>query len=173
MDIYSFYAFLSYSQNKFRYMFGLSANVGLLMLLDKDPRARQWRCLTSTQVWNWLANIRIHICIKAMLNVWNTKGFFNHANASRFYILFLVWLLMLNLGFHAECSFDSFFCWGFECNFFAWFVKHGFSLGILAHIVPWNSAQALCHLIVLSPVHCRFLYDWFPIQICKVYSSIL
>lgn len=35
--------------------------------------------------------------------------FFNHANASRFYILFLVWLLMLNLGFHAECSFDSFF----------------------------------------------------------------
>lgn len=33
-----------------KYMFGLSANVGLLMLLDKGPRARQWRCLTSTQV---------------------------------------------------------------------------------------------------------------------------
>ncbi|XP_015577826.1 myosin-binding protein 7 [Ricinus communis] len=34
-----------------RYMCGLSAtNVGLLLLLDKGPRTRQWRCLTSTQV---------------------------------------------------------------------------------------------------------------------------
>ncbi|KAM5559220.1 myosin-binding protein 7 [Rosa sericea] len=33
-----------------KYMFGLSANVGLLMLLENSPRARQWRCLTSTQV---------------------------------------------------------------------------------------------------------------------------
>ena len=34
-----------------RYMFGLSAtNVGLLMLLDKGPSTRQWRCLMSTQV---------------------------------------------------------------------------------------------------------------------------
>lgn len=33
-----------------KYMFGLSANVGLLMLLDNGPHARQWRCLTSTQV---------------------------------------------------------------------------------------------------------------------------
>ncbi|CAK7342151.1 unnamed protein product [Dovyalis caffra] len=34
-----------------KYMFGLSAtNVGLLMLLDKGPRTRQWRCLMSTQV---------------------------------------------------------------------------------------------------------------------------
>ena len=36
-----------------RYMFGLSAtNAGLLMLLDKGPSTRQWRCLMSTQVWN-------------------------------------------------------------------------------------------------------------------------
>ncbi|KDP36065.1 hypothetical protein JCGZ_08709 [Jatropha curcas] len=34
-----------------KYMCGLSAsNVGLLLLLDKGPRMRQWRCLTSTQV---------------------------------------------------------------------------------------------------------------------------
>ncbi|KAM1431867.1 hypothetical protein ACFXTO_014460 [Malus domestica] len=33
-----------------KHMFGLSANVGLLMLLDKGPHVRQWRCLTSTQV---------------------------------------------------------------------------------------------------------------------------
>lgn len=34
-----------------KYLFGLSANsVGLLMLLDKGPRMRHWRCLTSTQV---------------------------------------------------------------------------------------------------------------------------
>jgi len=34
-----------------KYMCGLSASsVGLLMLLDKGPRARPWRCLTSTQV---------------------------------------------------------------------------------------------------------------------------
>ncbi|XP_004303392.1 PREDICTED: myosin-binding protein 7-like [Fragaria vesca subsp. vesca] len=33
-----------------KYMFGLSANVGLLMLLDKGPHTRQWRCLTSTQI---------------------------------------------------------------------------------------------------------------------------
>lgn len=34
-----------------KYMFGLSANnLGLLMLLDKGPRTRHWRCLTSTQV---------------------------------------------------------------------------------------------------------------------------
>ncbi|WCJ34133.1 hypothetical protein M5689_015454 [Euphorbia peplus] len=34
-----------------KYMCGLSAsNVGLLLLLDKGPRTRQWRCLSSTQV---------------------------------------------------------------------------------------------------------------------------
>ncbi|GAB4834117.1 hypothetical protein Ancab_032379 [Ancistrocladus abbreviatus] len=34
-----------------KYVFGLSANnVGLLTLLDKTPRARPWRCVTSTQV---------------------------------------------------------------------------------------------------------------------------
>lgn len=34
-----------------RYTCGISAtNVGLLLLLDKGPRTRQWRCLTSTQV---------------------------------------------------------------------------------------------------------------------------
>ncbi|XP_050380679.1 myosin-binding protein 7-like [Argentina anserina] len=33
-----------------KYMFGLSAKVGLLMLLDKTPHSRQWRCLTSTQI---------------------------------------------------------------------------------------------------------------------------
>lgn len=34
-----------------KYLFGLSPNsVGLLMLLDKGPRMRHWRCLTSTQV---------------------------------------------------------------------------------------------------------------------------
>ncbi|KAJ7971365.1 Myosin-binding protein 7 [Quillaja saponaria] len=34
-----------------KYIFGLSANsVGLLMLLEKGPRVRPWRCLTSTQV---------------------------------------------------------------------------------------------------------------------------
>ncbi|KAF5737384.1 myosin-binding protein 7 [Tripterygium wilfordii] len=34
-----------------KYMCGLSAsNIGLLMLLDKGPRLRQWRCLSSTQV---------------------------------------------------------------------------------------------------------------------------
>lgn len=34
-----------------KYMSGLSAsNVGLLMLLDKGPHARPWRCLTSTQI---------------------------------------------------------------------------------------------------------------------------
>lgn len=34
-----------------KYMCGLSAsNVGLLMLLDKGPHSRPWRCLTSTQV---------------------------------------------------------------------------------------------------------------------------
>lgn len=34
-----------------RYMFGLSAtNVGLLMLLDKGPSTRQWRCLMNTSV---------------------------------------------------------------------------------------------------------------------------
>ncbi|KAK6232375.1 hypothetical protein SCA6_002448 [Theobroma cacao] len=34
-----------------KYLYGLSANnVGLLMLLDKGPRLRQWRCLSSTQV---------------------------------------------------------------------------------------------------------------------------
>ncbi|XWS66534.1 hypothetical protein CRYUN_Cryun05aG0207900 [Craigia yunnanensis] len=33
------------------YLYGLSPNnVGLLMLLDKGPRLRQWRCLSSTQV---------------------------------------------------------------------------------------------------------------------------
>ncbi|XP_043698122.1 myosin-binding protein 7-like [Telopea speciosissima] len=33
-----------------KYMFGLSAeNVGLLMLLDKGPRMRPWRCLTSVR----------------------------------------------------------------------------------------------------------------------------
>ncbi|KAK9290979.1 hypothetical protein L1049_009161 [Liquidambar formosana] len=36
-----------------KYMFGLSAdNVGLLMLLERGPRMRKWRCLTSTQVQN-------------------------------------------------------------------------------------------------------------------------
>ncbi|GMI84807.1 hypothetical protein like AT5G06560 [Hibiscus trionum] len=34
-----------------KYLYGLSPNnVGLLMLLDKGPRLRQWRCLSSTQV---------------------------------------------------------------------------------------------------------------------------
>ncbi|XP_061955245.1 myosin-binding protein 7 [Populus nigra] len=34
-----------------KYMFGLSAtNVGLLMLLDKGPSTRQWRCLMNTSV---------------------------------------------------------------------------------------------------------------------------
>ncbi|KAL5808550.1 hypothetical protein ACOSQ3_029241 [Xanthoceras sorbifolium] len=34
-----------------KYMYGLSANnVGLLLLLEKGPHMRQWRCLTSTQV---------------------------------------------------------------------------------------------------------------------------
>ncbi|XP_010519984.1 PREDICTED: myosin-binding protein 7 [Tarenaya hassleriana] len=34
-----------------KYMYGMSTNnMGLLMLLDKGPRTRQWRCLTSTQV---------------------------------------------------------------------------------------------------------------------------
>ncbi|KAL4325340.1 hypothetical protein GQ457_11G008530 [Hibiscus cannabinus] len=34
-----------------RYLYGLSpSNVGLLMLLDKGPRLRQWRCISSTQV---------------------------------------------------------------------------------------------------------------------------
>ncbi|GMH30051.1 hypothetical protein Nepgr_031894 [Nepenthes gracilis] len=34
-----------------KYTFGLSANnVGLLLLLDKMPHARTWRCVTSTQV---------------------------------------------------------------------------------------------------------------------------
>ncbi|OMO51920.1 hypothetical protein CCACVL1_29496 [Corchorus capsularis] len=34
-----------------KHLYGLSANkVGLLMLLDKGPRLRQWRCLSSTQV---------------------------------------------------------------------------------------------------------------------------
>ncbi|GAV57278.1 Zein-binding domain-containing protein [Cephalotus follicularis] len=34
-----------------KYMYGMSGNnVGLLMLLDKGPRMRQWRCLTSTQL---------------------------------------------------------------------------------------------------------------------------
>ncbi|XP_057977127.1 myosin-binding protein 7 [Malania oleifera] len=34
-----------------KHTFGLSANnVGLLMLLDKGPRMRNWRCLTSAQV---------------------------------------------------------------------------------------------------------------------------
>lgn len=34
-----------------KYMFGLSpTNVGLLMLLDKGPRTKPWRCVTSTQV---------------------------------------------------------------------------------------------------------------------------
>ncbi|KAI4300617.1 hypothetical protein L6164_033973 [Bauhinia variegata] len=34
-----------------KYVFGLPANsVGLLMLLDKGPRGRPWRCLSSTQV---------------------------------------------------------------------------------------------------------------------------
>lgn len=40
-----------------RYMFGLSAaDVGLLILLDKGSRTRQWRCLMSTQVWNHQSN---------------------------------------------------------------------------------------------------------------------
>ncbi|KDO70724.1 hypothetical protein CISIN_1g0102892mg, partial [Citrus sinensis] len=31
-----------------KYACGLTANnVGLLMLLDKDPRMRKWRCLSS------------------------------------------------------------------------------------------------------------------------------
>ncbi|KAK8546233.1 hypothetical protein V6N12_027028 [Hibiscus sabdariffa] len=34
-----------------KHLYGLSPNnVGLLMLLDKGPRLRQWRCLSSTQV---------------------------------------------------------------------------------------------------------------------------
>ncbi|XP_022742796.1 myosin-binding protein 7-like [Durio zibethinus] len=34
-----------------KYLYGLSPNnVGLLMLLDKGPQLRQWRCLLSTQV---------------------------------------------------------------------------------------------------------------------------
>ncbi|KAK8705250.1 hypothetical protein V6N13_048856 [Hibiscus sabdariffa] len=34
-----------------KYLYGLSPNnVGLLLLLDKGPRLRQWRCLSSTQV---------------------------------------------------------------------------------------------------------------------------
>ncbi|GMJ12008.1 hypothetical protein like AT5G06560 [Hibiscus trionum] len=34
-----------------KYLYGLSpSNVGLLMLLDKGPRLRQWRCISSTQV---------------------------------------------------------------------------------------------------------------------------
>ncbi|CAI9779812.1 unnamed protein product [Fraxinus pennsylvanica] len=34
-----------------RYMFGLSShNAGLLMLIDREPRVGQWRCLSSTQV---------------------------------------------------------------------------------------------------------------------------
>lgn len=38
-------------RSKARYTFGLSANnVGLLMLLDRGPRVRHWRYLTSTQV---------------------------------------------------------------------------------------------------------------------------
>jgi len=33
-----------------RYSFGLSNNnVGLMLLLEKSPRANQWRCLTSTR----------------------------------------------------------------------------------------------------------------------------
>ncbi|XP_022935205.1 myosin-binding protein 7-like [Cucurbita moschata] len=33
-----------------KYLFGLSNGVGLLMLLEKGTHARQWRCLSSTQV---------------------------------------------------------------------------------------------------------------------------
>ncbi|KAG5126531.1 hypothetical protein JHK82_027366 [Glycine max] len=36
-----------------KYMFGLPLeSVGLLMLLDKGTRARPWRCISSTQVWD-------------------------------------------------------------------------------------------------------------------------
>ncbi|KAG8648780.1 myosin-binding protein 7 [Manihot esculenta] len=54
MSIFKWVASFIFWRKKARrskYMCGLSAsNVGLLLLLDKGPRTRQWRCVTSTQV---------------------------------------------------------------------------------------------------------------------------
>ncbi|XP_010534377.1 PREDICTED: myosin-binding protein 7-like [Tarenaya hassleriana] len=54
MSIFEWIVSLVFWKKKARrskYMYGMSSsNNGLLMLLDKGPRTRQWRCLTSTQV---------------------------------------------------------------------------------------------------------------------------
>ncbi|GLT96304.1 hypothetical protein SLE2022_139380 [Rubroshorea leprosula] len=47
----SSFVFWRKKAHRSKYMHGMSPNnVGLLMLLDKGPRTRQWRCLLSTQV---------------------------------------------------------------------------------------------------------------------------
>ncbi|XP_048321363.1 myosin-binding protein 7 [Ziziphus jujuba] len=54
MSVFKWILSFVFWRNKARrskYMFGLSANsMGLLMLLDKGPHVRHWRCLTKTQV---------------------------------------------------------------------------------------------------------------------------
>lgn len=123
------------------------------MLLDKGPRLRQWRCLSSTQVWKGLYHF--HVQMKPIITTVNAEWVWRSYKVFTLHPFF-VDSLVLNLVYCAV--FFYFIFLGFN-TFCCLMSKTWMHVSILAHIVCWISAWGMCLLAIFSCI-CQTLV-WF------------